>query len=40
MAEGEFRRSEPGTLLLPEDDDNVEEDDELDSEVTRARGEV
>lgn len=41
MAEGEFRRSEPGTLLLPEDDDDDEEDDvELDSEVTRARGEV
>lgn len=38
MAEGEFKRSEPGTLLLPEDDEEVE--DELDSEVTRARGEV
>lgn len=40
MAEGELRSSEPETLLLPEDDDEEEEEDELDSEVTRARGEV
>lgn len=39
MAEGECRRSEPGTLLLPEEDED-EEEDELVSEVTRARGEV